>query len=103
MLNQPAPKHTSESALLRLEDVSRVFDISRGLFGDRRSLVAVDHVSLSLAKGASIGLVGESGCGKSTLGRLACGLLSPSQGQVLLDGRPCPRREPTVGPPDASR
>ena len=90
MLNQPAPEHASESALLRLEDVSRVFDIRRGLFGDRRSLVAVDHVSLNLAKGASIGLVGESGCGKSTLGRLACGLLTPSAGQVLLDGRPLP-------------
>ena len=90
MLNQPAPEHASESALLRLEDVSRVFDIRRGMFGDRRSLVAVDHVSLSLAKGASIGLVGESGCGKSTLGRLACGLLAPSAGQVLLEGRPLP-------------
>lgn len=90
MLNQPAPEQTPEPALLRLEDVSRVFDIRRGFFGDRRSLVAVDHVSLSLAKGASLGLVGESGCGKSTLGRLACGLLSPSQGQVLLDGRALP-------------
>ena len=90
MLNQTAPEHASESALLRLEDVSRVFDIRRGMFGDRRSLVAVDHVSLSLAKGASIGLVGESGCGKSTLGRLACGLLAPSAGQVLLEGRPLP-------------
>ena len=90
MLNQPAPEQISESALLRLEDVSRVFDISRGLFGDRRSLVAVDRVSLSLAKGASIGLVGESGCGKSTLGRLACGLLTPSQGHVLLEGRHLP-------------
>lgn len=90
MLNQTAPEHDSESALLRLEDVSRVFDIRRGMFGDRRSLVAVDHVSLSLTKGASIGLVGESGCGKSTLGRLACGLLAPSAGQVLLEGRPLP-------------
>lgn len=90
MLNQHMPEQTSDSALLRLEDVSRVFDIRRGLFGDRRSLVAVDHVSLSLAKGASIGLVGESGCGKSTLGRLACGLLTPSQGEVLIEGRPLP-------------
>ena len=90
MLNQLAPEQSSASALLRLEDVSRVFDIRRGLFGEKRSLVAVDGVSLSLAKGASLGLVGESGCGKSTLGRLACGLLAPSQGQVLLDGRPLP-------------
>ena len=90
MLNQLAPDQSSASALLRLEDVSRVFDIRRGLFGEKRSLVAVDGVSLNLAKGASLGLVGESGCGKSTLGRLACGLLAPSQGQVLLDGRPLP-------------
>lgn len=90
MLNQLTPEQSSASALLRLEDVSRVFDIRRGLFGEKRSLVAVDGVSLSLAKGASLGLVGESGCGKSTLGRLACGLLAPSQGQVLLDGRPLP-------------
>ena len=90
MLNQLAPDQSSASALLRLEDVSRVFDIRRGLFGEKRSLVAVDGVSLSLAKGASLGLVGESGCGKSTLGRLACGLLAPSQGQVLLDGRSLP-------------
>ena len=34
--------------------------------------------------------MGESGCGKSTLGRLACGLLAPSAGQVLLEGRPLP-------------
>ena len=90
MLNQPTPEQTSPSALLRLEDVSRVFDIRRGLFGEKRSLVAVDGVSLNLARGASLGLVGESGCGKSTLGRLACGLLAPSQGQVLLDDRPLP-------------
>lgn len=90
MLNQLAPDQSSASALLRLEDVLRVFDIRRGLFGEKRSLVAVDGVSLNLAKGASLGLVGESGCGKSTLGRLACGLLAPSQGQVLLDGRPLP-------------
>uniref|UniRef100_UPI0031D70DD5 ABC transporter ATP-binding protein n=1 Tax=Herbaspirillum sp. TaxID=1890675 RepID=UPI0031D70DD5 len=32
-------------------------------------------------------LVGESGCGKSTLGRVACGLLDPSDGQVLINGR----------------
>lgn len=90
MLNQPTPEQASPSALLRLEDVSRVFDIRRGLFGEKHSLVAVDGVSLNLAKGASLGLVGESGCGKSTLGRLACGLLAPSQGQVLLDDRPLP-------------
>lgn len=90
MLTPSAPETSSDAALLRLENVARLFDVRRGLFGEKRSLVAVDDVSLSLTRGASLGLVGESGCGKSTLGRMACGLLSPSRGRVLLDGRPLP-------------
>lgn len=87
MLNQLAPEQSSASALLRLEDVSRVFDIRRGLFGEKRSLVAVDGVSLSLAKGASLGLVGESGCGKSTTGRSILRLIEPTAGEVLFEGK----------------
>jgi peptide/nickel transport system ATP-binding protein len=48
---------------------------------------AVDTVTLSIAKGEVVGLVGESGCGKSTLGRMVAGILPPSDGQVIYKGR----------------
>jgi oligopeptide/dipeptide ABC transporter ATP-binding protein len=47
---------------------------------------AVDRVGFSVARGEVVGLVGESGCGKSTVGRLACGLLEPSEGSVRYKG-----------------
>jgi len=48
---------------------------------------AVDGVSLSVAPGQVVGLVGESGCGKSTLARAVCGILAPQSGTVTFDGQ----------------
>ena len=53
-----------------------------------RRLVAVDDVSLAVAEGEVLGIVGESGCGKSSLARLLLGLAAPDAGNVRLFGEP---------------
>ena len=48
---------------------------------------AVDHLDLNIAKGELVGLLGPSGCGKTTTLRMIAGLVPPTSGQILLDGR----------------
>ena len=79
--------------LLRVESVSRDFDVSRPWLNrvlerePRRILRAVDRVSFEVAKGETLGLVGESGCGKSTVARLIAGLYRPTEGRIEFRGR----------------
>ncbi len=49
---------------------------------------AVKGVTLDIARGAALGVVGESGCGKSTLARMMVGLLPPTSGEVLVEDQP---------------
>ena len=56
--------------------------------GMREEVVhAIDHVDLAIRPGEVVGLVGESGCGKSTLGRIAAGILPPTEGSVVYRGK----------------
>ena len=72
--------------LIEGRGLTRVFGVRRGVFAPRRTLRAVDGVSLVVHEGETVALVGESGSGKSTLGRLLLGVLAPSDGDVLYEG-----------------
>jgi peptide/nickel transport system ATP-binding protein len=76
------------SPLVEVRDVHKHFAAGRGVFGRPRAMVrAVDGVSLAIAEGETLGLVGESGCGKSTLGRLILRLIEPTSGDIRFEGR----------------
>jgi NitT/TauT family transport system ATP-binding protein len=65
-----------------IEAVEAVYDAADG------DLVALDGINLSFERGEFVSIIGPSGCGKSTLLRIIGGLLAPTQGRVLVDGRP---------------
>lgn len=67
--------------LVRVRDLKKIFSVPAG------ELHAVDGVDFSIARGSTIGIVGESGCGKSTMGRLLAMLLEATSGEILFDGQ----------------
>ncbi|WP_068713168.1 ATP-binding cassette domain-containing protein [Vibrio tritonius] len=69
---------------LELCDLTRHFEVSKGLWKEKKRFTAVNKVNLRLRPGEVLGLVGESGCGKSTLSKMILGLLAPSEGNVLI-------------------
>ncbi|MCI2256335.1 dipeptide/oligopeptide/nickel ABC transporter ATP-binding protein [Domibacillus sp. PGB-M46] len=78
--------------ILELQNVTKEYTKRRGLFKPAASFKAVHGVSFSIAKGESMGLVGESGCGKSTLAKLIMNMESPTSGQIKVKGQPVGRR-----------
>ena len=50
-------------------------------------VTALDHIDLAIDPGRIVGLLGPNGSGKTTLIKLAAGLLQPTQGQILIDGK----------------
>jgi peptide/nickel transport system ATP-binding protein len=87
----------SDGSLLELKQVEKRFDLDQGfletiklrkgkVIREKRSVHAVNNVSLKVDRGEALCVVGESGCGKSTVARLIAGLLKPNAGEIHYDG-----------------
>lgn len=71
--------------LLEVRDLKKHFPILRGTFrANKGTIKAVDGVSFSIAKGETLGLVGESGCGKTTTGNSILRIIEPDEGEILF-------------------
>ncbi len=85
---EPGAVNGSRPAVLEVRDLKKHFAIHKGLLQRAGGTVfAVDGVSFSIARGETLGLVGESGCGKSTVGRTILRLIEPTGGSIRIDGR----------------
>ncbi len=70
------------NAILKVKNVTRKFLASEGRF-----LLANNNISLDFYQGRTLGIVGESGCGKSTLLRMILSLDTPTEGQIIFNGK----------------
>lgn len=79
---------TPAEPLLSVRGLKKHFPIHGGILSRVIDRVhAVDGVSIDVAPGETVGLVGESGCGKSTTGRCIMRLIEPSEGEIWFQGR----------------
>ena len=74
--------------VLELRNVTQIFRVKQGIMKRSLPLHAVSEVFMHIDKGEVLGLAGESGCGKSTLAKIFVGLLTPTEGEVRLNGVP---------------
>jgi peptide/nickel transport system ATP-binding protein len=87
----PHPSAADDGPVLELRDVHVSFTARTGSLFRPDRVHAVRGVDFSVARGETVGIVGESGCGKSTLARVLVGLQPPTSGEVVFRGRPLGR------------
>ena len=89
VLERLVPAVPASAPLLEVRDLVKWFPITSGIVFKHRigDVKAVDGVSLTVAPGETLALVGESGCGKSTTARTVLRLLEPTSGRIIFEGR----------------
>ncbi len=84
----PSDARGHAEPLIVARDLVKHFPITQGIIFQKRigAVKAVDGINLEVARGETLGIVGETGCGKSTTARLLMRLLEPTSGQIIFDG-----------------
>jgi NitT/TauT family transport system ATP-binding protein len=90
-VEKPNRVNPAAAPVLFVEDLVKRFETSEGF------ITAVDHVSFSVTQGEIISLIGPSGCGKSTVFNIVGGLVSVSEGRVVVDGEAIAGPHPAIG------
>lgn len=81
----------AQTTLISVQELKKTFG------GQRDKVLALDKVTFDVKQGEFLSIVGASGCGKSTLLRILAGLILPSEGTVLMDGKAVDRPVREIG------
>lgn len=77
----------NKDVILKVENLTKTYPVPSGkLLERKKTFVAVNNISFEVAKGETVGLIGESGCGKTTVGRIVTRLLEADSGRVIFEG-----------------
>lgn len=88
---------SSEIGVKEGESQIQISNLTKVYKRDDVETVAIENFSLDIKKGELISIVGPSGCGKTTILRMIAGLLSPTSGTIVIEGRPCIEPGPDRG------